>query len=230
MDHWPPSESRYEAMQRALIRAARRHQAGAIGVLLDAGASANHAVENAAGNTTLSPLAEAARAGAVDATRALLQRGAAVDHKDTDLTALMMAAANGHSVVCATLLDAGADFNAKSTGARRTALEYAVRGGHADVVNALFFGTACGALAVSDALLISAVEHGHWTTAKVLLSHRDGIGVAHAVKDALVQALMESPLEGWANDAGASSDSLLPIHVAIKWCEALCAAAAQDPE
>ena len=69
----------------------------------------------------------------------LLERGAEVDHRDSEgMTALLVAAFEGHSEVCELLLEGGADVDhADSTG--RTPLFAAASMGHAHVVSSVFF-------------------------------------------------------------------------------------------
>jgi ankyrin repeat protein len=84
------------------------------------------------------PLMTAARTGRVAAVKALLAHGARVDGKDDrrGQTALMWAAAEGHTDVVRELIDAGADFRTRLPSGF-TALLFAVRQGHLGVVRVL---------------------------------------------------------------------------------------------
>ena len=75
----------------------------------------------------------AARTGHVDAIKALLARGAAVNAHETwrNQTALMWAAVEGHPDAVAELVRTGADVKLRSIGGF-TALMFAVRGGHVE--------------------------------------------------------------------------------------------------
>ena len=80
-------------------------------MLIEAGASAR---TNAEGETVLMT---AARAGSVDAVKALAARGANVNAREDWFgeTALMWAAAENHEAVVRALAALGADLNARST-------------------------------------------------------------------------------------------------------------------
>jgi ankyrin repeat protein len=113
--------------ETALIWATAMNHAEAVRVLLDAGADLNGRSARAtwsrpnAGLTRLSmgswtPLMYAAREGALDAGRALMERGADVDATDPDgATALVLAIINYHYDFAALLLDHKADPNLADT-------------------------------------------------------------------------------------------------------------------
>ncbi|MBM3779742.1 MAG: hypothetical protein FJW23_16130, partial [Acidimicrobiia bacterium] len=101
--------------------------------LLAAGADPN--VAQPTGET---PLMTTARGGRVDAVRALLAAGAAVDAAEPALgqTALMWAASEGHVDAVRTLVEAGANIHGRSKNGF-TPLLFAVRDGRLDAVAAL---------------------------------------------------------------------------------------------
>ncbi len=130
-----------------LLQAARTGDMPIMEALLKAGA--NSKLTHADGET---PLMAAARTGRVDAVRLLLARGADVNGVDgnQEQTALMWAAAEGHTEVVSALLEAGAKPNVKAkltaiaqrshadhpTGGF-TALMWASRNGHDETVRTL---------------------------------------------------------------------------------------------
>lgn len=84
------------------------------------------------------PLAAAAKAGDLDAVRALLKNGADVNAAQGDgLTALHWAASRGDAAMTQMLLSAGANIRATSRIGAITALHLASQGGHAGVVAVL---------------------------------------------------------------------------------------------
>ena len=135
-----------------LLQASRTGDTAMIQALLAAGA--NIALAHPDGET---PLMAASRAGRVDAVRLLAAKGADVNAADKyqQQTALMWAAAEGHTDVINALIEAGANPNVKAaitslekrehadhpTGGF-TPLMFAVRGGHEDAVRALAKGGA----------------------------------------------------------------------------------------
>ena len=102
-------------------------------ILLKAGADPNTTLPG--GETALMT---AARVGTLASVRALIARGAMVDSKDEKhgQTALMWAAAEGHTPVVEMLIEVGADFTARLASGM-TPLLFAVREGHGDVVRVL---------------------------------------------------------------------------------------------
>ena len=79
----------------------------------------------------------AARAGNLEAVKALLARGANPNAQErSDQTALMWAAAEGHAAVVQALIDGGADIRA-TLKSGFTPLFFAVREGHIDVARTL---------------------------------------------------------------------------------------------
>ncbi len=130
-----------------VLQASRTGDMPILEALLTAGA--NPKLTHDDGET---PLMASARAGRVDAVRLLLAKGADVNAVDADQeqTALMWAAAEGHTEVVNALLEAGAKPNMKAhqteIADRRhadhptggfTALMWAARNGHEDVIRAL---------------------------------------------------------------------------------------------
>src|SRR5688572_10090286 len=107
--------------------------ATAIAMLTEAGADAN--TPSAEGET---PLMVAARTGKADAVGELLKRGADVNAVEgwRKQTALMWAAAEGHAGVIPTLVAAGANLHARSSGGF-TPLLFAAREGRIAAVQAL---------------------------------------------------------------------------------------------
>jgi ankyrin repeat protein len=130
-----------------LLQASRTGDAPVMSALLKAGADAKAASPQ--GET---PLMAAAKTGRLDAAKLLLEAGSSVNAITTygEETALMWAAAEGHTAVVQALVDAKADPNAYAritTLSERkhadhptggfTAVMYAVRNGHTDTVRAL---------------------------------------------------------------------------------------------
>ena len=113
----------------ALLDAAKRGDAGAVGRLLSGGAPPDYADDH--GTTALH---RAAKAGHADVVRALLVAGAFVDQTEYDGdTALVFAAKAGHADVVRILLEAGADDSIE--GARGfTPIQLARRGKHKPIV------------------------------------------------------------------------------------------------
>jgi ankyrin repeat protein len=135
-----------------LLQASRTGDVALMEILLAAGANPQLSLED--GET---PLMASARAGRVDAVRLLLAKGADVNKVDTlqEQTALMWAAAEGHTAVVNALLEAGAKPNLQAhlttiTDRRHadhptggfTALMWAARNGHDETVRALVKGGA----------------------------------------------------------------------------------------
>jgi ankyrin repeat protein len=116
-----------------LAMACTNGSAGMIGLLLNAGADPNAALPG--GET---PLMTAARTGSLEAVKALLSRGAVVDAKDENRgqTALIWAAAEGHTAVVQELIAAKADFRTRLPSGF-TPLLFAVREGRLPVVRVL---------------------------------------------------------------------------------------------
>ena len=114
--------------------AATNGSAAVIARLLDAGANPNTALPD--GETVLMT---ASRAGAVDAVRALLDRGADVrrKHPAKGQTALMWAAAENNAGVVKLLVERGADVKERSKSGSFSPYLFAVRGGHVDAATAL---------------------------------------------------------------------------------------------
>lgn len=94
-----------------LALAVANGSAAVTGLLLDAGADAN-----AVSSEGESVLMTASRAGGVEVVKALLAKGAKVNAREgwQEQTALMWAAAENHAAVIKTLLEAGADKDARS--------------------------------------------------------------------------------------------------------------------
>jgi ankyrin repeat protein len=84
------------------------------------------------------PLMTASRTGSLASVKALLSNGARVDGKDDrrSQTALMWAAAEGHTPVVQALIEAGADFRGRLSSGF-TPLLFAIREGHLEVVRVL---------------------------------------------------------------------------------------------
>ena len=116
-----------------LSLASTNGNAAMVELLLEAGADPNTALPG--GETALMT---AARTGKIGAVKALLFRGAEVNAKESEheQTAIMWAAAEGHTEVVETLLAAGADFRTPLESGF-TPLLFAVREGRIGVVRAL---------------------------------------------------------------------------------------------
>ena len=147
----------------------------------------------------------AARAGNLEAVKALLARGADPNARERrDQTALMWAAAEGHAAVVRTLIEGGAAAGAKLKSGF-TPLFFAVREGHIDVTRALLAAgvsvtetfqreEVSSELAVTDAVangtspLLMAVQNGHFELAIALVEagadpndQRTGFTPLHAI-------------------------------------------------
>jgi ankyrin repeat protein len=128
--------------------------------------------------TALTPaeraLMESAYAGKLDAVKALVAEGTAVDATDSEnRTSMMWAAFNGHTQVVAFLLDKGAKVDAKDASGR-TALMYASSGPFRDTVELLLKKGADvnlqGTLEGFTALMTAAAE-GQVEVVRLLLGH-----------------------------------------------------------
>ncbi|HET9941870.1 MAG TPA: ankyrin repeat domain-containing protein [Terriglobia bacterium] len=164
-----------------LLDASRTGDAAMIEVLLKAGADPKRT--HTEGET---PLMAASRSGNVAAVRLLLDRGVDVNATDAfqKQTALMWAAAEGHTDVVDALLNAGADPNRKAhvtslterknadhpTGGF-TALMWAARNGHEDTAKRLVQGKADMTLKNGDGATATmvAIYNDRFDMAKVLL-------------------------------------------------------------
>jgi ankyrin repeat protein len=139
---------------------------GIVERLLKAGANPN------APPTGSSPLSTCAGAGAADAVRMLLARGADVNAADSwrGQTPLMWAAAENHAPVIKQLLAAGASINAPSKGSF-TALMFAVRQDARDAARALIAAGADVNFTAPNgqSALRLAVNNRHYTLAAALL-------------------------------------------------------------
>jgi ankyrin repeat protein len=121
----------------ALIAAADEGHAEIVRLLLAEGANVN--AKQRWGTTALMLAASGGSEGHTAIVELLLAvPGIDVNAKDDDdgITALMRAAANGQAAIVERLLAAGADVNAKDNDGE-TALMFAERGGHTDVVRAI---------------------------------------------------------------------------------------------
>jgi outer membrane protein assembly factor BamB len=115
-------------------------------------------------------LRDAARAGDLEAVRALLEAGVPVDapaerHGNTPL---MFSAAKGHIDVVRLLLDRGAEVNARETFFGWTALDNALNGRHSAVARLLLERGAAGTVEALDA----AIEQGDVELARSALAGR----------------------------------------------------------
>src|SRR5439155_23157150 len=165
-----------------------------------AGADAN---ASAQGGETV--LMTAARAGSLEAVKALLARGANPNARERlDQTALMWAAAEGHAAVVRALIDGGADVRAKLKSGF-TPLFFAVREGHIDAARTLLEAgvnvnetlqreekgpvlAVNGPVRKGTSPLLMAVENGHFELAIALVEagadpndRRTGYTPLHAV-------------------------------------------------
>ncbi len=109
---------------------------GAAGILLEAGADPSAVAHNAQANH---PLHSACAGRRSLVAILLLDRGAEPDFPAGGVTPLMIAAANGLTVVVTRLLQAGADPARRSTQGK-AAMDYAVSGGWLDVQEILHRG------------------------------------------------------------------------------------------
>ena len=135
--HGAQVNARDERGENALMWAAARNNADAIRMLVEFGGDIKARTSRATGAgrgttfmspspTSFSPFLFAVRAGAVDATKALLEAGANVNDVLSDgESALVVAVANGHWELASFLLDKGADPNL--AGAGWNALHQAIR-------------------------------------------------------------------------------------------------------
>lgn len=167
--------------------------ASIVELLLKAGADANAALPG--GET---PLMTAARTGRLAPVKALLARGAVVDSKEErrGQTALMWAAAEGHSEVVQALIDAGADFRTRLPSGF-TPLLFAVREGR---------------IGVADVLLKAGADVND--TVPAAAGRRRGYGgrLPPAGASALLMAVTNAHFELAARllDAGANPNADLP--------------------
>lgn len=143
--------------------------AAMVETLLAAGADPNAALR-----TGETPLMTAARTGRVEPVKLLLARGAYVNAKETTQgqTALMWAAAESHWEVARTLIEYGADPNARSA-AGFTPLLFAARNADVrtpEVLLAAGAGVNQAASNGADPLLVATVR-GHVALARFLLEH-----------------------------------------------------------
>lgn len=112
-----------------LVHAAARGDLRTVGLLVGAGADVDAGFD-------VTPIEIAAERGHADVINRLLQAGAAVDQADENgLTPLMRAAEKGHLTAVHVLIQGGADPNVWEQG--ETALLYAARNGHDDVLEYL---------------------------------------------------------------------------------------------
>ncbi len=164
-----------------LLQASRNGDVEVIRLLLEAGADATR--WHPEGET---PLMAAARTGIVEAAQLLLDAGAFVNAVDPfqEESALMWAAAEGHTDMVKTLLAAGADPNlqahvtyieerkdADHPSGGFTAMMFAARNGHEQVVRALMEGGADPKLTNADGATATmiAIYNDRFDLAKELL-------------------------------------------------------------
>src|SRR5438132_658640 len=171
-----------------LAEAVRVANVNLAGMLLDAGADANRANED--GET---PVMLAARTGSVKVAELLVRHGANVNVRERfrEQTALMWAAAEGHSDMVAFLISKAAAVNVRAavndwpdqmtseprvqyrpTGGL-TPLLYAARGGCQGCIEALLKGGADIDLPNPDGMtpLMMAIDNSHYEAARYLLDH-----------------------------------------------------------
>jgi cytohesin len=150
--------------------AAKQGNAVILGQLMNAGADPNDPINFV--NAAETPLMHAARAGSVEAVNLLVRAGAKINARETwnGQTALMWAAAEGHTGVVQALIDGGADPSARSNGTT-TALLFAVRKGNIDTVKAfLAAGVNVNEKRVDQATpLLVAIINGHEDLVDLLL-------------------------------------------------------------
>lgn len=114
-----------------LYAASEKGHVDVVQLLADRGADVN-----AAANTGMTPLCVASQDGHVDVVQLLADRGADVNAAKNDgQTPIFAASRKGHANVVKCLIDAKAAINAKTPFG--TALAYAIKEGHADVIAVL---------------------------------------------------------------------------------------------
>lgn len=180
----------------ALLMSIRRGDADAVWALLDKGADIR--LPNRNGET---PGLLAARLGDINILRALLTKGLDPNASDPPLgrgymitslvskgappPLLVEAAHHGHADLCALLIDAGAEPDARD-GQGRSALYRAAEGGHAAAVEALLARGAAIDLAArsGETPLTVAARNGHAAVVQVLLRHgADGAQALAAARE-----------------------------------------------
>jgi ankyrin repeat protein len=171
-----------------LSEAARVANTKLIEMLLDAGADPNRANDD--GET---PLMLAARTGALKVAEVLVAHKADVNVRERfrEQSALMWAAAEGHSEMVAFLISKGAKVNVRATAndwpnqmtseprvqyrptGGLTPLLYAARGGCMGCIEALIKGGADVDMPNPDGMtpLMMAIDNSHYEAAKYLLDH-----------------------------------------------------------
>ncbi|CAD7703490.1 unnamed protein product [Ostreobium quekettii] len=175
------------------MRAAQNGHTSIVALLLEKGASANHANKDSS-----TALMWAARNGHMSTVASLLEKGASVDQVDEDgSTALTWAARNGHTSTVASLLEKGATVElADENGS--TALMQAAQNGHTSTVALLLEKGASVDQASKDSstVLMRAAQNGHTSTVALLL--KMGTSVDQASKDGTT-ALMQAAQDGHAS-------------------------------
>ncbi|GBG33068.1 Ankyrin repeat and KH domain-containing protein 1 [Hondaea fermentalgiana] len=131
-----PDSHDAESLRTPLHEAVAVRKSQAVRVLLDAGASVH--VEDRRLRRT--PLLWACDQGTHDIACLLLAAGARTEARDLKaMTPLLLASAAGHTPIVQTLVgDHSADPHARDARFGRTALEWAIWGGHADTAAVLF--------------------------------------------------------------------------------------------
>jgi len=194
-----------------LILAAENGNIEIVNALLAAGANVNHALPE--GETVLMT---AARTGNVPVLQALLRRDARVEARDGFYgeTALIWAVASDHPDAVRTLLDAGADINARSASesfARRNAgltrlslgewtpLMYAAREGSMKAASVLLDrGAAIDAADPDGATaLVLAIINYHYDFAALLLDHKADPNLADTTGMAALFAAVDMNSMPW---------------------------------
>ncbi|KIW70090.1 hypothetical protein PV04_02396 [Phialophora macrospora] len=159
--------------------ACRRGVVEIVKVLVDAGADINAR----SGIELLTPLQEVCRSGEIEIVKVLVEAGADVNappRLDFGLTNLETAAIFHYVDVARILLDAGADVTAPNPITGRSALDYAARGGHMDMLELLLdkcyhskqFGSFRDICAEASK---QAEEHYHSEMAQVLRNLAKGV-------------------------------------------------------